>query len=284
MSALVVGLLHPGDMGSRVGACLRTAGHEVLWARSGRSADTVARAEDAGLRAVDGVDELFGASDVVLSVVPPHAALDVARQAAGRVRLFVDANAVSPATAAEVAGVVEAGGGAFVDGAIIGPPPRQAGTTRLYLSGERADEVSSLFAGSVLEAPVVTGPVGAASSLKMTYAAWTKGTDALLLAIVATARHHGVDADLLQEWGRSRPELLERLHGAGWAAGRKGWRWVNEMEQIAATFADAGLPPQFHEAAAEVFRRAPHDPSAERDDASVSAVVAGLLSSAPVRT
>jgi len=277
MAAKVIGVLHPGEMGGGVAAALRGVGHEVVWVPAGRSPETVARAEAAGLRTVGSVEELTAVSDIVLSIVPPHAALGVALQAAQGARLFVDANAVSPETAAEVGDAITRGGGTFVDGGIVGPPPSKPGTTRLYLSGQRAADVARLFSGSPMEALVLEGGPGTASAFKASYAAWTKGTDALLLAIVATARHHGIEQQLLAEWARSKPDLAARVHGAGWAASRKGWRWVREMEEIAATFASAGLPRGFHEAAAEVFRRSPHDLSAGRDDATVSRVVDSLL-------
>src|SRR3954462_5411692 len=160
-------------MGAAVGAVLRAQGHRVLWASEERSDETLRRAEAAGLEDVGSVSEVAEA-DVVFSICPPHAALEVARSADFR-SLYVDANAVSPATAARVAQVV----GRFVDGGIVGAPPREPGTTRLYLSGERAEEVAALFTGSVLAARVVSN----ASALKMSYAAWSKGTAAMLLAI-----------------------------------------------------------------------------------------------------
>src|SRR3954465_2994537 len=128
-----IGLLHPGEMGAALGARLRERGHDVLWASGGRSDATRARAGAAGLRDAGSVAALTSASAIVLSVCPPHAALDVARAVAGYDGVFVDANAVSPATAAEIARVVEAGGARFLDGGIVGPPPERAGTTRLYL-------------------------------------------------------------------------------------------------------------------------------------------------------
>ncbi len=91
----------------------------------------------------------------------------------------------------------------------------------------------------------------------MTYAAWTKGTAALLLAIREVARAEGVEETLLAEWEESIPALTERSERAAAAADSKGWRWVGEMEEIARTFATAGLPGGFHEAAAEVYRRYP---------------------------
>jgi hypothetical protein len=102
---------------------------------------------------------------------------------------------------------------------------------------------------------VVDGDIGAVSALKMVYAAWTNGTAALLLAIRAVARASDVETDLLREWNESQPDLPGREERARRSAETKGWRWVGEMEEIAATFADAGLPDGFHRAAAEVYRR-----------------------------
>jgi 3-hydroxyisobutyrate dehydrogenase-like beta-hydroxyacid dehydrogenase len=239
-----VGLLHPGEMGAAVGAVLRGQGVRVVWASEGRSEETRARAEAAGLEDAGSVVEV-ARSDVVFSICPPHAALEVARSAefAG---VYVDANAVSPATAREVAEAV----GEFVDGGIVGSPPREPGTARLYLSGDRASEVAELFAGSALDARVVSN----ASAVKMAYAAWTKGTAAMLLAIRELARREGVEDTLLAEWDLSVPELRQRYERARRSAEAKGWRWVGEMEEIAATFEADGLPGGFHRAAAEVYR------------------------------
>ena len=246
---MVIGLLHPGEMGSAVGEVLRSAGHTVLWASEGRSAETAARAagfEDAGT-----TDELARRSEVILSVCPPHAALEVAQSVGAFEGVYVDANAVSPATAREVGDAVA---GSFVDGGIIGPPPREPGSTRLYLASSEAQTVAGLFDGTALDARVLPGAPGTASALKMAYAAWTKGTAAMLLAIRELARAEEVEPALLEEWRLSQPELIERSASAARSAERKGWRWVGEMEEIASTFGAAGLPDGFHLAAAEVFR------------------------------
>jgi len=252
MKQVAIGLLHPGEMGAAVGTTLRGAGHTVLWASDGRSAETAARAERAGLVDARTVEELVRRSEVILSVCPPHAALDVARSVAGFGGIFVDANAVSPATAREIDATLD---GSFVDAGLIGPPPREPGSTRLYLAGPEAESVAAAFAGTALEPRVVSQEAGAASALKMAYAAWTKGTAALLLAIRGLARAEGVEEDLLEEWQLSLPDLIGRSSAAVRSADRKAWRWVAEMEEIAATFASAGLPEGFHLAAAEVFRR-----------------------------
>jgi 3-hydroxyisobutyrate dehydrogenase-like beta-hydroxyacid dehydrogenase len=277
MGDITIGLLHPGEMGAAVGQCLAAAGHRVLWAPAGRSAATGARAAAAGLTACE-LAEMVRRCDLIMSVCPPHAALDIARQVAGFGGIYLDANAISPATAREVAGLVEAGGASYVDGGIIGTPPVTPGFIRLYLSGPQAGEVRDLFEASPVDARVVDhgtgaaagtaaagtaaagaigvgGVVGSASAVKMAYASWTKGTAALLLAARALARAEGVEETLLAEWSISQPGLDERSARAAESATAKGWRWIAEMEEIAATMAAAGLPGGFHQAAAEIYRR-----------------------------
>ena len=256
MGDVRVGLLHPGEMGAAVGQCLAGAGHRVLWVPEGRGPASAARAEAAGLTAADGgLAGLIRQADVIVSVCPPLAALDIARQVAGFGGVYVDANAISPASAREVAGLVEAGGASYVDGGIIGTPPVVPGFIRLYLSGARAGEIQRLFAGSEVDARVIDGAPRAASAVKMAYASWTKGSAALLLTARALARAEGVEDVLLAEWGISQPGLEERSARAAASAAAKGWRWIAEMQEIAATMAAADLPEGFHQAAAEVYRR-----------------------------
>jgi 3-hydroxyisobutyrate dehydrogenase-like beta-hydroxyacid dehydrogenase len=255
-----IGILHPGEMGAAVAAALRAAGAEVVWASAGRSAATAGRAREAGLRDVGTADAMARECGVIVSVCPPHAAAEVAASIAGFTGIFVDANAVSPATARSIAAAVEGAGANFVDGGIVGPPPREPGTTRLHLSGPEARTMSALFAGSALEAPVVSARIGDASAVKMTYAAWTKGTAALVLAVRETARSEGVEDALVAEWARSLPGLAGEHERAVRSAAAKGWRWVAEMEEIAATFAAAGQPDGFHRAAAEIYRRGVTEP------------------------
>jgi 3-hydroxyisobutyrate dehydrogenase-like beta-hydroxyacid dehydrogenase len=255
--ALTIGILHPGEMGSAVAAAAAGGGARVLWAAEGRGAATRRRAEAARLEDVGTLAALAAASDVVVSVCPPHAAADVARAVAARrfTGVYVDANAVAPATARAIGGIVEGGGATFADGGIIGPPPQRPGTTRLYLSGGAAARVAAVFAHGPHEAIVLEGPPAAASALKMAYAAWTKGSAALLMAIRALATAEGVDGALAGEWRRSQPDLPARSEDAVRGNARKAWRFVGEMEEIAATFAAAGLPDGFHRAAAEVYAR-----------------------------
>ena len=256
MAEPAVGLLHPGEMGAALGAALRARGSPVLWASEGRSAASAGRAKEAGLEDVGSVVELVRRSEVLLSICPPHAALEVAMGVAGYAGLYIDANAVSPETARVIAASV---GARCVDGSVIGPPPGGGASTRLYLSGPEAGLVAALFAGTPVEARIVAGEIGTASAVKMAYAAWTKGTAALLLGIRALARAEDVEQALLEEWRLSLPDLEDQSNRAAWTAAAKGWRWVGEMEEIAATFAAAGLPDGFHLAAAEVFRTSSSD-------------------------
>jgi 3-hydroxyisobutyrate dehydrogenase-like beta-hydroxyacid dehydrogenase len=183
--------------------------------------------------------------------------MEVARQVAAQrfTGVYLDANAVSPATARAVAGLVEGAGARFVDGGIVGPPPKTPETTRLYLSGKEAGLIAALFEAGPMETIILDGPPGAASALKVAYAAYTKGTSALLLAIRALAIREGVDDALLQEWTRSLPDLSARTDAALRGGVRKAWRFVGEMEENAATFAEAGIPDGFSRAAADVYRR-----------------------------
>lgn len=246
-------LLHPGAMGASVGAALAGNGHDVAWVSANRSAATRDRAHRAGLRAVASLDEALDV-DIVISVCPPDAAVAVAQSVTGRgfAGIYVDGNAVSPDTAARVERLV---GDRYVDGGIVGPPAWREGTTRFYLSGNCANRVASLFENTLVDARVVDGGPGAASALKMCYAAYAKGSIALILGVRALAENNGVSNALLAEWNISQPGLVRRSESGATATSLKAWRFVGEMHEIAATFSAANLPSGFHEAAAELYGR-----------------------------
>lgn len=261
-----LGIVHPGSMGVSVGAAA-SATAEVLWAGDGRSPATTKRADGAGFTDVGSLGALVEGSDAIISLVPPAAAETMARQiaAAGFDGIFVDANAIAPDRAETLASVFAHA--SFVDGGVIGPPAVTAGTTRLYLSGPDAHVVSAWFSGSIVEALAIGPEIGSASALKMAYAAYTKGSSALLMAVRALAEAHGLTDVLLAEWARSIPELNERSEDTLRRIPRKAWRFAGEMEEIAATFEAAALPGGFHLAAAELFRRVgPEADEADPDD------------------
>ena len=269
-----LGIMHPGSMGVTVGEA--AAGRaEVLWAGEGRSEATRARASEAGFTDAGTFTRFVEASDAIISLVPPSAAESCARHVAdaGFTGIYVDANAIAPEKAQRLAGLFP--GTAFVDGGVVGPPAVEPGTTRLYLSGAAADPIAEVFAGSVLQPIVLGTEIGSASALKMAYAAYTKGSGALLIAIRAFAEHHGLTDYLMAEWDRSLPGLSNRSDGTLVRSPGKAWRFSGEMLEIAASFRDAGLPEDFHEAAAEVIERiGPERPQAD-DPADVVRLILG---------
>ena len=245
---LHIALLHPGAMGSAIGACLTAAGHHVGWCASGRSDESRRRAEQALLTPFSNLADLLSKSDAVIPVCPPHGATKLAEQVAtiGFTGLYLDANAVAPGTSATIAAMIERGGGRYADGGIVGPPPTAPGTTRLYLSGDHAEELKNPFADSPLDVSILRGARFSASALKLCYAAWTKGSAALLMATAAAAREAGVSEDLYQEWALSQPELGARLQRETRQQAEKAWRFEGEMTEIAEFFdavkVDSALP------------------------------------------
>ena len=270
-------VLHPGAMGSSIAAALGEAGHQVYWLAAGRSEATRLRAERSGALPLTDATDLAG-FDAVISVCPPDAAVALADAviANGFTGIFVDANAVAPATARAIGDAVGRAGCAFTDGGIIGLPAWQPGTTRLYLSGSDAENVAGWFAGSALGAVAIGTDAGAASALKMCYAAFTKGSSALLLAVRALAEAEGVQQELLAEWDISQPGLAARSASTASAVAAKGWRFVGEMREIAATFESRGLPGGFHLAAADLYQRL--EEFRDVTDADVAVVIGALTS------
>ncbi|MBI4290042.1 MAG: NAD(P)-dependent oxidoreductase [Betaproteobacteria bacterium] len=267
-------------MGAAVGGCLVGRGHRVVSPCAERSAETRSRAAAAGIEDVGTLAKALQAAEIVLSVCPPHGAMELAREVAGRNfrGIYVDGNAVSPDSARAIGRVVEAGGASFIDGGIVGPPPGNGVRVWLYLCGARAGDIAECFTGSDVVAEVLGAHLGAASALKMCFAAWSKGSTALLGAIRSLAQHEGVDAALLAEWAHSAPDLPKRSQNIATSA-YKAWRYVGEMEEIAASFAAAGLPDGFHLAAAEIYRRLEGFKSATKPPA-ISEVTAALAARA----
>jgi len=254
-----VGLMTPGDMGQAVAMQIQARGYTVCTALDGRSERSRALARDAGLTDVGSVARLVAECDVVLSVMNPGAAVDFARAAAdglrasGRRTLIVDCNAIAPDTVHEIAALVEQAGGRFLDGGIIGSPPRGKTKTTLYVSGPGAGDLSAL-GGPQLVVNVVSERIADASALKMCYGALNKGTQALWLDVLMAAQRLGVAGLLEQQVRSSRSDLLD------WALTQypkmppKAYRWVPEMLEISKTLGAAGITPKIFQGAADVYR------------------------------
>lgn len=243
-------------MGIAVAISARNSGNEVFWVSEGRSAATAKRAAGAGLEDAGTIARLCEICPAVVSVCPPEFAERVAEQVAecGYRGLFVDANAIAPERSQRIGRKIESIGARFVDGGIIGPATMSRNRTWLYLAGEHASEAAGYFGAGPIEVEVLAGGIGRASALKMCFAAYSKGSIALVCAILAAARQLDVFEDLKRQWARSGPSLEDFERQMAGAA-PKAWRFTAEMHEIAATFAGAGIPPEFHQGAAEIFRR-----------------------------
>lgn len=252
-----IGILHPGEMGISVAASAQNSGCEVYWISEGRREPTRERAARLRLKDAETLAGLFRQCRIVVSVCPPHAAESLAAgvAAAGFHGIYVDANAIAPQRTIKISDMMSEAGIHFVDGGIIGPPAWKPGTTCMYLSGTSASEVANCFKEGPLDVKIIGNGIGKASALKMCYAANTKGTVALLAAILATAERLGVREDLVEQWGREDPSFPAQAQKRIQGAGSKAWRWVAEMEEISKTFSEAGLPGGFHSSAADIYQR-----------------------------
>ncbi len=254
-----VAILMPGDMGHAVGRVLKEHDYRVLTCLAGRSRRTRDLAAAAGFEDVASLDMLVGEADLVLSILPPASALEQARAVAGAMTktgehpVYVDCNAVSPATAGEIAAVISPAGAPFIDAGIIGLAPGKGPTTRFYVSGDDTGAMEALN-GKGFEVIQIGAGIGRASALKMCYAGLTKGTWSLYTAVLLTAEVLGVSRELRDEFAFSQKAALAMMEERVPRLPADSERWIGEMEEIAATFAEAGTPSGFHDAAAEIFR------------------------------
>ena len=256
----IIGILHPGAMGISVAASALHSGHQVYYASEGRSDATRARAAEHNLQDFGTLAELCKTCSLIISVCPPHAAEDVAGQviAHGFEGLYLDANAISPQKAQRIGESLSEAGIAFVDGGIIGGPAWTPGETWLYLAGKDAERMAACFSAGPLEVSIIDDEIGKASAIKMCYAAYTKGTTALLTSILALAEISNVRAELETQWERDESGFSERAERRVRRVTAKAWRFAGEMDEIAATFEAASLPGGFHAAAGEVYRCLAH--------------------------
>jgi putative dehydrogenase len=265
----VVAVIAPGMMGSGVGKRLVENGIEVRTSLAGRTDATVARAKAAGMVGVS--DEQIAAADIILSILPPGDALGLAERlapvlrAAAKKPVFVDCNALDPATVVRIGRVVQETGATFVDGGIVGGPPRTGYSPRIYLSGEGADRVAELTKYG-LEMPIQPGPIGAASAMKMSYAGITKGFTALGAAMMLAASRAGTAEDLKAELSSSQPQLFAWLTRQVPNMYSKAYRWVAEMEEIAQFVGEDPAARNFYEGAARLYERIAADFEGDRKE------------------
>jgi 3-hydroxyisobutyrate dehydrogenase-like beta-hydroxyacid dehydrogenase len=266
----IVTIMAPGGMGAALGTRLVQHGVEVRAALAGRSASTVARAFAAGFTAVEEAEMID--VDIFLSVVPPNEAFSLAKRIAESLRsakrrpVYVDCNAVNPETAAKIAAVIEGAGGPFVDGSLIGLPPREgtAGPT-LFVSGPQAKAVAVLNDYG-LAVSVLDGPVGAASALKMSYAGVTKGLIALGSAMILAADRAGAGEALRDELAKSQAQLFAGFGRSIPDMFGKAQRWVPEMNEIAGFVTGDPAAEQIFAGFAALYERLAADNDGKRGE------------------
>ncbi len=253
-----VAILSPGDMGSNVGRALRENGLEVITCLTDRSQRTRELAESAGIVDVPDFAQMIDRADIVLSVLVPERAVDVARQVAavieqsGKPLPFADCNPVAPAVAIEMAKIIDGAGGKYIDGGIIGSPPGRGAPPRFYASGPHESILGQLD-GRGISVPMMGGDVGRASAIKMCYASLSKGAAALNASALISAMNLGIYDEFINEMESSQQGVLKNMQGVK-GLGAKAFRWIDEMEQISATFGAAGATPHMHKGAADIFR------------------------------
>lgn len=256
----IIAVVGAGNMGGSVAAALRRVGADVLTAGAGRSAETRQRIADAGLRDLGSVSACAAVADLFLSIMPPEQAVAIAAEAAeaiatsGRAPYYVDCNAIAPDTARGIADVVEQAGARFIDAGIIGNNPDSGRATRFYASGPHAEALKLIEVADRIAVPIVGSEIGQASGIKMCYAALTKGTDALRVAMLLTARELGLYDALLEEFAHSQSGKLADMRAGLPTLACDSGRWIGEMEEIAKTFEAAGVTGKFHEGAAFIHR------------------------------
>ncbi|NNF79733.1 MAG: NAD(P)-dependent oxidoreductase [Rhizobiales bacterium] len=259
MSPDTIAILMPGDMGHGVGRALREHGKRVITPLDGRSDRTKGLAKAAGLLDVGSTSDAVSEADLILSILPPSSAISQAQQVAeamastGAKPCYVDCNAVSPDTAIRIGEIISGAGAPFIDCGIIGLAPGKGGGTRFYVSGTDTAPMLALH-GLGFDVSSVGDEPGRASALKMSYAGLTKGTWTLHTAVLLAAQQLGVLPELLEEFRISQAATLRDMETRVSRLPADSGRWIAEMEEIASTFASAGVTPGFHEGAAEMFR------------------------------
>ena len=273
----VIAIIAQGEMGSAVGRRLRESGARVITSLKGRSAASIARADRDGLVAVNDDDELIRQCDFFFSIVPPGDAVALAERLKGPLSrapkkpIYVDHNAVSPDTAERIGAIVTGTGARYADGGIVGGPPKPGYSPKFYVSGEAAKDCDRLNAYG-LTVRVLDGPAGKASALKMSYAGITKGLTAIGSAMILGAARSGCADALHAELTESQPQLLPWLNRYVPGMFSKAYRWVAEMEEIAA-FQDAD--PASHDiymGIARLYERLAEDYEAGKPDGEIAAL------------
>jgi putative dehydrogenase len=268
-----------GEMGAAIGQRLHLRGATVRTSVRGRSAATIARAKAGGLIAIDDDATLVDGADFVLSVMPPGEAKALAQRLVPALKLlakkpvFVDCNAVAPATVREIAAIIMPAGCSFADVGILGPPPPKEGSAspRFYVSGDGARRFLEL-GDFGLDVRLLDGTVGEASAVKMGYACLTKGTQAIGAAMMLGALRNNVAPAVKDALADSLPDVLGYVSRQMPRMYPKAYRWVAEMEEISKFLAADPGASQMLAGAAKLYAQIAADFEQHSKDGTVAGI------------
>jgi 3-hydroxyisobutyrate dehydrogenase-like beta-hydroxyacid dehydrogenase len=260
-SAATIAVIGTGDMGSAVGGALVRAGFRTITDLTQRSPHSRELAASAGVTDLGSLREVVKSADLILSIVPPARAHAFAGSAAaamaatGARPVFVDCNAIAPATVRSIASLFAALGTPFVDAGIVGrgPTPGVQPPTRFFVSGPPHRHKLLDLTVPGIRMVDMGEEIGSASAIKMTYAALNKGTDALHAAVLIAAERLGVRAQLMHELELSQAEALGRMRGRVPYLAATAERFAGEMAEIAIAFDAVGVTPLFHRGAQHTY-------------------------------
>lgn len=257
MHVCLIGL---GEVGSILAGELRAKGVEKVTAYDllfDQPASRPSRnAGETGAVACASAAEAATGADLVISAVTAAQAVAAARSVVGGIgqgAWFLDLNSASPGAKATASKAIEAANGRYVEAAVMSPVPGKGLKTPMLLGGPHAEAFLDWAGPLELQAKVFSTEIGKASAAKMCRSVMVKGVEALLGECLLTARHYGVEQEVLGSLGDLLPNPdWERL--ARYMISRSlvhGKRRAEEMREVARTVDEAGYEPWMSRAASE---------------------------------
>ena len=253
---MIIGLIGLGEMGSEIGRYLVMNDLQVISVYEGRSEISKKRASKYKIRDAGSIEQFCKISDLVISIIPPDKAVETAnlytsfKNKDGQI--YCDLNAISTITAKKIKLLLDEKKIDYVDGAIMGGPPTENYSPRIYLSGKLSEKLNFLN-GKGIELMVLKGSDFKASATKMVYASITKGSKALVAGALIAAKKNNVYDELMEELKYSEEYFSLVAKNQIPSIKHKAYRWVGEMNEISLTYKESGLTGGFHSEAENVY-------------------------------
>ena len=253
---MIIGLIGLGEMGSEIGRYLVMNDLEVISVYEGRSEISKKRASKYKIRDAGSIEQFCKISDLVISIIPPDKAVETANLYTSYInkdgQIYCDLNAISTITAKKIKILLDEKKIDYVDGAIMGGPPTENYSPRIYLSGKLSEKLNFLN-GKGIELMVLKGSDFKASATKMVYASITKGSKALVAGALIAAKKNNVYDELMEELKYSEEYFSLVAKNQVPSIKHKAYRWVGEMNEISLTYKESGLTGGFHSEAENVY-------------------------------